>query len=80
MALVVNYDGFRLEESQSDAYFEMVTDLQEKYYGTALRYTASAFMRMKLGAGLSACPCASHVFETRDEATAFAERHNYLVS
>ena len=64
VALVVNYDGFRLDESLSDAYFEMVSELQAKYYTTAVRYTTSAFMRMKLGAELSARQSAAHVFET----------------
>ena len=52
VALVVNYDGFRLDETLSDAYFEMVGELQAKYYSTATRYTTSAFMRSKLGAAL----------------------------
>jgi len=72
VALVVNYDGFRLDEALADAYFEMVSELQAKYYSTAVRYTTSAFMRLKLGAELSARRSAAHVFETRDEAVAFA--------
>ena len=72
VALVVNYDGFRLDESLSDAYFEMVSELQSRYYTTAVRYTTSAFMRMKLGAELSARRSAAHVLETHAEATAFA--------
>ena len=74
-ALIVNYDGFRLDDTLSDAYFEMVSDLQSKYYSTAVRYTTSAFMRAKLGTELSARRSAAHVFETRSEATAFAARH-----
>jgi len=76
VALVVNYDGFRLDESLSDAYFEMVSGLQAKYYSTAVRYTTSAFMRMKLGAELSARQSAAHVFETHNEAVAFAAQHD----
>jgi propionate CoA-transferase len=72
VALVVNYDGFRLDESLSDAYFEMVSELQAKHYSTAVRYTTSAFMRMKLGAELSLRRSAAHVFETHAEAAAFA--------
>jgi propionate CoA-transferase len=72
VALVVNYDGFRLDEALADAYFEMVSELQAKYYSTAVRYTTSAFMRLKLGVELSARRSAAHVFETRDEAVAFA--------
>ena len=49
----------------ADAYFEIVSELQAKYYSTAVRYTTSAFMRMKLGAELSARQSAAHVFETR---------------
>jgi propionate CoA-transferase len=75
VALIVNYDGFRLDESVSDAYFEMVSELQARYYSTAVRYTTSAFMRMKLGAGLAARQSAAHVFETRSEAAAFAASH-----
>lgn len=68
--LVVNYDGFRLDESLSDAYFEMVNELQAKYYSTAVRYTTSAFMHVKLGAELSARKTAAHVCETHAEAVA----------
>ena len=78
VALVVNYDGFRLEDSVADAYFEMVAELQARYYSTAVRYTTSAFMRAKLGAELSARRSAAHVFENRGEAVAFAARHEQL--
>jgi propionate CoA-transferase len=71
VALIVNYDGFRLDESLADTYFEMVSDLQAKHYSTTTRYTTSAFMRMKLGEALSSRQAAAHVFETHDEATAF---------
>jgi propionate CoA-transferase len=77
VALVVNYDGFRLDEALSDAYFEMVSALQAKYYHTALRYTTSAFMRMKLGTELQARQSAAHVFETHSEAVAFAVTHGH---
>jgi len=69
--LIVNYDGFRLEESIADTYFDMVAELQAKHYSTATRYTTSAFMRMKLGASLPLRNAAAHVFETRAEATEF---------
>ena len=75
VALVVNYDGFRLDDTLSDAYFEMVSELQTQYYSTAVRYTTSAFMRLKLGDELAARRSAAHVFETRGEATAFADQH-----
>jgi propionate CoA-transferase len=74
VALIVNYDGFRLDESVSDAYFEMVADLQSKHYTTTTRYTTSAFMRMKLGAALFSRHAAAHVFETHAEAIEFLHR------
>jgi propionate CoA-transferase len=69
--LIVNYDGFHLDNGVSDAYFEMVSALQLKYYSTATRYTTSAFMRAKLGAALPARDLSAHVFESRAEATEF---------
>jgi len=42
--------------------------MQNRYYETASRYTTSAFMRLKLGAGLKDRDVAPHVFETRREA------------
>ena len=74
VSLIVNYDGFRLAESEADAYFEMVRQLQLKYYSSATRYTTSAFMRMKLDAAFSELDSASHVCETHEQAAAHATR------
>ncbi|MDM0109182.1 CoA-transferase [Variovorax sp. J22R24] len=79
VVLVVNYDGFRLDERLSDAYFEMVGRLQARYYSTATRYTTSAFMRAKLGAALPARNLAPHIFETRAEANEFLRRRPQTV-
>src|SRR5215217_7842353 len=70
--LIVNYDGFALDEAVSEAYFSTITYLQQQYYETASRYTTSAFMRLKLGAALAERNLAPHVFETRAEAHASA--------
>jgi propionate CoA-transferase len=71
VAMIVNYDGFRLDDAVSDAYFEMVATLQARHYTTATRYTTSAFMRLKLGAALAGRQVAAHVFETHAEASNF---------
>src|SRR5215208_4867527 len=76
VALVVNYDGFSLDPAVSDAYFSMITYMESRYYASASRYTTSAFMRLKLGAGLSERDLKPHVFETPAEAHAFAAAHN----
>jgi len=70
---MVNYDGFRLDESEADAYFEMVRRLQLKYYSSTTCFTTSAFMRMKLDAAFSEFDSASHVCETHSEAITFVE-------
>jgi propionate CoA-transferase len=70
--LIVNYDAFTLDPAVSDAYFSMITYMQQRYYTTASRYTTSAFMRLKLGDALSERNLAPHVFETRAEAQEFA--------
>jgi propionate CoA-transferase len=73
VSLIVNYDGFRLDESEADAYFEMVRQLQLKYYSSATCFTTSTFMRMKLDAAFSELDSASHVCETHSEAITFVE-------
>ena len=79
VALIVNYDGFQLDDALTDAYFEMVAGLQARHYTTATRYTTSAFMRMKLGAALPSRLAAAHVFETHAEAVEFLRRRPHAV-
>ena len=66
--LIVNYDSFDLDPAVSDAYFSMVTYLEDRYYEHVSRYTTSAFMRLKLGVSLAERALAPHVFETLAEA------------
>jgi propionate CoA-transferase len=72
VSLVANYDGFYLDPMVSDAYFSMITYMQNRYYSSASRYTTSAFMRLKLGSALAERNLAPHVFETWTEAQAFS--------
>jgi propionate CoA-transferase len=71
VAVIVCYDSFYLDPRVSDAFFSMITYLQQRFYTAASRYTTSAFMRLKLGAGLAERALAPHVFETLPEAQAF---------
>jgi hypothetical protein len=61
------------EPMVSDTYFSMIAYLEQRYYSSASRYTTSAFMRLKLGEGLSERHVAPHIFETRAEAQASRE-------
>jgi len=71
--VVVNYDSFRIDETLTDAYGEMVRQMERTYYERISRYSTSAFMRMKLGRMLTR-EMAPHIFESRDEAQAFVDR------
>jgi len=79
VALVVNYDGITLDPAVSDAWFSMIAYLEDRYYSTASRYTTSAFMRLKLGTGLTERQLKPHVFETAPEAHEFASAHGPAV-
>ncbi len=70
LSVIINYDQFYLDPAVSDAFFSMITYLQQRYYASASRYTTSAFMRLKLGASLAERALAPHVFETLAEAQA----------
>jgi len=72
IAVVVNYDDFRIDEAVMDEYAEMVRDLSDRFYTQVSRYTTSAFMRMKLGEALEQRGMAAHIFETQREAIASA--------
>ena len=70
VAVVVNYDAFRLDPELADAYADMVRSLEEQHYTRVSRYTTSAFMRVKLGQALTRT-VRPHIFESRTDAQAF---------
>jgi len=72
VALVVNYDDFEIDPSVADTYAAMIRYMETHYYTTASRYTTSAFLRLKLGAALERRRVAPHIFETAEDAHAFA--------
>ena len=67
---VINYDGFELDRSIEDAYYDAVREIGDKYFHGVTRFTTSAFMRAKLGERLSQRGVAPHIFESEDEAKA----------
>ena len=71
--VVVNYDGFRVDEDVEAAYAAMVEDLERRFYGTVSRYSSSAFTRMKLGRAFSRTR-APHLFESAEDARAFIDQ------
>jgi propionate CoA-transferase len=67
---IVNYDNFRIAPDVLDAYAAMVKDLEQQYYSFVSRYTASNFLRMKLGDALKQRGLAPHIFERAEQARA----------
>jgi propionate CoA-transferase len=68
VSTIANYDGFELDPAIADAYFTMLTYMQNRYYKSVSRYTTSAFMRIKLLDALAKRDLAPHVFESREKA------------
>lgn len=68
VSTIANYDGFELDQSISDAYFTMVSYIQNRYYKSVSRYTKNAFMRLKLLSALTERELGQAVFETSREA------------
>jgi propionate CoA-transferase len=59
---VVNYDNFSITPELVDAYTEMVRELVERFYLHVTRYTASAFLRARLGEALHQRALAPNLF------------------
>jgi propionate CoA-transferase len=70
VAVVVNYDSFRLNDDVAQEYADMVRDMEDSHYTRVSRYTTSAFMRVKLGRELTRT-VRPHIFESKAEAQAF---------
>ena len=69
--VIVNYDGFRIDEAIEADWARMVAELTKRYYRTVTRYSGSAFMRLKLR---EVFPDArTHIFETSEQARKFLE-------
>ena len=69
--VVVNYDGFHIDEALVADWARMVAGLTARYYGTVSRYSGSAFMRMKLREVFP--DDRTHIFETGEQARKFLD-------
>jgi propionate CoA-transferase len=69
VAVVINYDGFTIEEGIIDHYTDRVVKyFGERYFTTVARYTTSAFLRVKLGDALKERGLSPRIYETHREA------------
>ncbi|WP_424931846.1 acyl CoA:acetate/3-ketoacid CoA transferase [Amaricoccus macauensis] len=69
--VIVNYDGFKIDETLEADWARMVEDLTGRYYRIVSRYSGSAFMRMKLGRVFP--DARTHIFESATQARSFLE-------
>ena len=65
---IVNYDNFEIEPELVGEYTDTVKNIVQTYYTSVTRYTASTFLRMKLGEALKERNVASHIYESLEEA------------
>ena len=65
---IVNYENFTIFPDIIDQYSAMVSDLVDRFYSSATRYTTNGFLRSKLGDALDRRAVAPHIFETAEEA------------
>ena len=66
VAVVVNYDNFRINEDLIGRYAEMVSYLEQHHYTRVTRYTSSAFLRAKLSGALEKVGVKPHLFEPEE--------------
>jgi propionate CoA-transferase len=66
---VINYDGFRIDQSLEDAYLEAVSEMTARYYHEVTRFTTNAFEKAKLGQTLERAGIVPHLFDNEGEAT-----------
>lgn len=65
---IVNYDRFSITPELVDDYIGMVKGLMDRHYNAVTRYTASTFLRMKLGEALEKHAISPRIYERADEA------------
>ncbi|MBK7766611.1 MAG: malonate decarboxylase subunit alpha [Sulfuritalea sp.] len=68
VAAIVNYDRFSIAPELIDDYTAMVKDLMDRHYSEVTRYTASTFLRARLGESFGKRVADPNIFETRGEA------------
>ncbi len=71
---IVNYDNFYIAPDLMDRYTDAICRIAQSHYLSSTRHTTSSFMRLKLGHALTQREVASHIHESRAEATAWLRR------
>jgi len=72
---IVNYDRFAIAPELIDDYIAVVKGIMARHYHHVTRYTASSFMRLKLGEALARQEITPHLYESADEAQGQLGKH-----
>ncbi len=72
---IVNYDRFAIAPELIEDYIAIVKGIMARHYHHVTRYTASSFMRLKLGEALARQQITPHLYESADEAQGQLDRH-----
>jgi propionate CoA-transferase len=74
VAAIVNYDRFSIAPDLVDDYTGMVKGIMDRHYSDVTRYTASTFLRARLGESFGKRVADPQLFETRTEAQQYLQR------
>jgi propionate CoA-transferase len=73
---IVNYDHFEIESDLLEDYTDLVKTMGDAYYESVTRYTASTFLRLKLGEALKDERSVSRIYETMEKARRILKKSN----
>ena len=71
VAVVADFNALDLRPEISGPFFDMVAQLERRYFLVAARYATSTFTRFKLEAALERRGLAANIFTTRHQAQAY---------
>jgi propionate CoA-transferase len=67
--LIVNYDNFELGRPATTRFFEMVRELDRRYFLSSTRYSTDAFLRRKLGRAFAEARLSQQIYHSFEDAT-----------
>jgi propionate CoA-transferase len=73
---IVNYDHFEIGSDLLEDYTDLVKTMGDAYYESVTRYTASTFLRLKLGEALKDERSVSRIYETMEKARRILKKSN----
>jgi propionate CoA-transferase len=68
--VIVNYDGFQIDESLEGTYLDDIKKMTNLYYHSVTRFATNAFQRSRLGVALEDSGIDPHMYESEEKAEA----------